>query len=136
MLPSDICHDPEQNKRAYRNVFKGILEIDPNLALQSASDLMPSIDMPGVGMSNFKDMAEVAYKTGVYGPWDYKEIVEQAIEFWKIADLSGLNQMGEKAREKILKIPDRLGKVAEYFDMRMKKKEFSFDFLYKRNFTI
>ncbi len=133
---NSIAVDEAKHYNFYRNVFKAILEIDPNRGLLSAAAIMPSIDMPGIGMPNFKDMAEVAYKTDIYGPWDYKEIVESLIEFWDIENITGLNQEGEKARDKILQIPKRLKKVAEFIDHRRLRKEFSFNFLYNRNFSL
>ena len=133
---NSIAIDEAKHFTFYRNLFKAILEVDPNRALKSASDLMPSIDMPGIAMPNFREMADVAYRVGVYGPWDYKKIVEEAIEFWKIEAMTGLNEMGRMAQEKIMKIPQRLQKVAQYIDRRMEEKTFGFDFLHNRTFKM
>ena len=93
---------------------------------------MPAIDMPGVGMPDFKEMADVVRRTGIYGPWDYKAIVEEAIDFWKVETLTGLSEAGRKAQEKILAIPKRLEKVAQYIESRSTAKTFSFKFIYDR----
>ena len=77
-------------------------------------------------------MADVIRRTGIYGPWDYKQIVEDALAFWKIDLMTGLNESGRKAQEKIMKIPTRLQKVAEYVEQRSKTKTFSFSFLNDR----
>ena len=128
----NIAADEAKHYTFYRNVFKAILEIDPNRALLSASAIMPAIDMPGISMPNFRDMADVVRRVGIYGPWDYKKIVEEAIKFWDIELLTGLNDLASKAQEKILSIPKRLEKVAEYIEKRTAKKTFSFDFIYNR----
>jgi len=127
-----IAADEAKHFTFYRNVFKAILEIDPNRALVSASAIMPAIDMPGISMPNFRDMADVVRRVGIYGPWDYKKIVEEAIKFWNIELLTGVNDLASKAQEKILSIPKRLEKVAEYIEQRTAKKTFSFDFIYNR----
>ena len=131
-----VAADEAKHFNFYRQVFKEILKIDPNRALQSALAIMPSIDMPGISMPNFKEMADVARRAGIYGPWDYKRIVEEAIEFWKIDLLEGLNDVGRKAQEKIMSIPKRLEKVAEYIEQRTQKKSFTFDFIYGRVFAM
>ena len=129
---SNIASDEAKHYSFYRNVFKSVLDIDPNLALQSAADIMPGIDMPGTSMPNFREMADVVRRVGIYGPWDYKRIVEEVIKFWNIEMITGLNELAAKAQDKILSIPKRLEKVAEYIELRSKSKSFSFGFIYDR----
>ena len=129
---SSIAADEAKHFAFYRNVFKEILKIDPNRALQSAASIMPAIDMPGISMPNFREMADVIGRAGIYGPRDYKKIVEEAIKFWNIELLDGLNELGKKAQDKIMAIPKRLEKVAQYIERRTKTKSFSFDLIYNR----
>lgn len=129
---SNIAADEAKHFTFYRNVFKEVLNLDPNRALISASEIMPAIDMPGHSMPNFRDMADVVRRVGIYGPRDYKKIVEEAIKFWEIEFITGLNELAQKAQEKILSIPKRLEKVAEYIERRTESKTFSFDFIYNR----
>jgi len=129
---SSIAADEAKHYTFYRNVFKEVLRLDPNNAMLSAADIMPAIDMPGISMPNFRDMADVVRRIGIYGPNDYKRIVEEAIKFWEIEMITGLNDIAQKAQEKILSIPKRLEKVAEYVEKRTKSKTFSFDFIYNR----
>lgn len=129
---SSIAADEAKHYTFYRNVFKEIIKIDPDRALQSAATVMPAIDMPGSSMPNFREMADVVRRVGIYGPRDYKKIVEEAIKFWEIELLSGLSDLAQKAQEKILSIPQRLEKVAEYIERKTDSKTFSFDFIYNR----
>lgn len=129
---SNIAADEAKHYTFYRNVFKSILEIDPNRALQSAVAILPAIDMPGISMPNFREMADVIRRAKIYGPRDYKKIVEEAITFWNIEVLEGLNEAGRKAQDKIMQIPKRLEKVAEYLERKTEKKSFSFDLIYDR----
>jgi len=129
---SSVAADEARHYSFYRSVFKAILNIDPNKALQSALSILPSIEMPGLTVPHFKEMADIIRRIGIYGPWDYRKIVDELVEFWRIEVLTGLNEIGRKAQEKIMKISERLKKVAEYLDQRNEKKSFSFDFLYGR----
>jgi len=131
-IAKNIAADEAKHFQFYRNVFSRILAMDPNRALQSALTIMPSIDMPGYRMPNFKEMADVIRRVGIYTPWDYKEIVEEAIAFWRIEHLTGLSEAGRVAQEKILAIPKRLQQIAEYIERRTVSKTFSFDFIYGR----
>lgn len=128
----NIAADEAKHFTFYRNVFKEILKLDPSRALQSAAAIMPAIDMPGFSMPNFREMADVIRRVGIYGPWDYKQIVEDAIKFWEIEVMTGLDEIAEKAQEKILAIPERLKKIAEYLEKKTTSKTFSFDFIYNR----
>ncbi|MFZ1282442.1 MAG: acyl-ACP desaturase, partial [Ignavibacteriaceae bacterium] len=69
---SSIAADEAKHYTFYRNVFKEVLQLDPNRAILSAADIMPAIDMPGISMPNFRDMADVVRRVGIYGPRDYK----------------------------------------------------------------
>ena len=133
---ASVAADEAKHFSFYRNVFKRILEIDPNHALKSALAILPAIDMPGISIPHFREMADVVRRTGIYGPWDYKKIVEEAIAFWNIETLTGLNDLGRKAQEKIMAIPNRLQRVAEYIEQRSTAKHFSFDFIYGREFAM
>ncbi len=129
---NNIAMDEAKHYTFYRNVFAEILKIDPNKALQSALDILPAIDMPGIRMPNFREMADVIRRVGIYSALDYKSIVEEAIKYWKIETLEGLNEMGRIAQDKIMSIPKRLEKVAQYLEKRSEKKTFSFDLIYGR----
>ncbi len=129
---ASIAADEARHYAFYRKVFKALLEVDVNRALQSAVSILPSIEMPGLTVPHFKEMADVIRRIGIYGPWDYKKLVEELIEFWRIEVLTGLNEIGRKAQEKIMGISERLQKVGEYLEQRTAKRSFSFEFLYGR----
>ena len=131
-LLSSIAADEAKHYTFYRNVFKAILEIDPNRALSSALKIMPAIDMPGISMPNFREMADVLTRTGIYGPRDYKKIVEEVLKFWNIEFLEGLNEIGRIAQDKLMAIPKRLEKVSDYLEQKTKKKTFSFELIYNK----
>jgi acyl-[acyl-carrier-protein] desaturase len=129
---SNIAADEAKHYNFYRNVFREILKQDPDNALISAASIMPAIEMPGISMPNFREMADVIRRSGIYGPWEYKTIVDEVIKFWEIENITGLNEIASKAQEKIMHIPSRLKKIAEYLERKSECKSFSFDFIYNR----
>jgi acyl-[acyl-carrier-protein] desaturase len=133
---SNVAKEEARHYTFYRTVFKEVLIRDPNRGLASAAEVMPSIDMPGVNMPNFRDMADVIVRAGIYGPRDYLAIVEEQIKFWAIETMEGLDDIGKKAQEKILGIPKRLERVADAMESRTKAKTFSFAVAFAREFSM
>jgi acyl-[acyl-carrier-protein] desaturase len=122
----NVAKEEARHYTFYRTIFKEVLQRDPNNALASAAEIMPSIDMPGVNMPNFREMADVIRRAGIYGPRDYLAIVEEQIRFWAVETLDGLDEIGKRAQEKILEIPKRLERVADAMESRTRAKTFSF----------
>jgi acyl-[acyl-carrier-protein] desaturase len=133
---SHVAKDEARHYAFYRSVFELILERDPNGALHSAAFILPAIDMPGVTMPGFKELAEVIRRAGIYGPRDYLRIVQEQIRYWKIESLQGLNEIGRLAQEKIMGIPGRLKRIAEIMETRSRAKTFSFEVVFNREFAM
>ncbi|CAN5211532.1 acyl-ACP desaturase [soil metagenome] len=133
---ANVAKEEARHYTFYRAIFKEVLERDPNRALASAAEIMPSIEMPGVNMPHFREMADVIRRAGIYGPRDYLKIVEEQIRFWAIDKLEGLDEIGKRAQEKILGIPERLRRVADVLETRSRAKTFSFDVAFAREFNM
>jgi acyl-[acyl-carrier-protein] desaturase len=133
---SNVAKEEARHYVFYREIFTRVLQRDPNRALHSASLIMPSIDMPGVNMPHFREMADVIRRAGIYGPRDYLRIVQEQIRFWAVDKLEGLNDMGKIAQEKIMAIPARLERVADMMETRSRAKTFSFAVAFAREFAM
>jgi acyl-[acyl-carrier-protein] desaturase len=133
---SHVAKDEARHYAFYRSVFEEILKRDPDQALHSASFILPAIDMPGVTMPGFKELADVIRRAGIYGPRDYLRIVQEQIRYWKIESLQGLNELGRKAQEKIMEIPVRLKRIAEHMETRSRSKTFSSEVVFNREFAM
>ena len=133
---SQVAKEEARHYTFYRTVFGEILKRDPDQALHSASFILPAIDMPGVTMPGFRELADVIRRAGIYGPRDYLRIVQEQIRYWKIESLEGLNELGRKAQEKIMGIPARLKRIAEHMETRSKSKTFSFEVVFNREFAM
>lgn len=133
---SNVAKEEARHYVFYRAIFERVLARDPNRGLESAAHVMPSIDMPGVNMPHFREMADVIRRAGIYGPRDYLRIVEEAIRYWAIDKIEGLNEVGKKAQEKIMSIPARLERVADMMDTRSRAKTFSFAVTFAKEFEM
>jgi acyl-[acyl-carrier-protein] desaturase len=136
MVLANVAKEEARHYVFYREIFANVLQRDPNTALVSASMVMPAIDMPGVKMPHFREMADVIRRAGIYGPEDYIAIVQEQIRYWKLETLSGLNEIGEQARDKILAVPARLKRIAEAMKTRTRAKTFSFEVAFAHEFTM
>jgi acyl-[acyl-carrier-protein] desaturase len=133
---ANVAKEEARHYTFYRRIFKEVLERDPNRGLASAAEIMPSIDMPGVNMPHFREMADVIRRAGIYGPRDYLAIVEEQIKFWAIEAMEGLDEIGKAAQEKILGIPKRLERVAEVMETRSRAKTFQFAVTFAQSFEM
>jgi acyl-[acyl-carrier-protein] desaturase len=133
---SNVAKEEARHYTFYRTIFKEVLARDPNNALASAAEIMPSIDMPGVNMPHFRDMADVIRRAGIYGPRDYLTIVQEQIRYWAIETVTGLDDIGKRAQEKILSIPKRLERVADAMESRSRAKTFAFAVAHAREFDM
>jgi acyl-[acyl-carrier-protein] desaturase len=136
VILKNVAAEEARHYTFYRTIFKEVLARDPNRALDSAVRVMPAIDMPGIKMPHFRDLADVVRRVGIYGPRDYLEIVREQLSFWRIDALEGLNAIGRAAQEKLMEIPQRLERVAEAIESRTKRKTFSFDLTFAREFAL
>jgi acyl-[acyl-carrier-protein] desaturase len=124
-----ISGDESRHYAFYRSAFGEILNHDPNQALVSLQKVTLGFSMPGHNVTTYDDMSEVIRRTGIFGPREYQKIVEEVLEHWKVGALTGLNATGEQARDKLMKVPQRLSRLADYADAKATKRAFKFDFL-------
>ena len=136
MVLANVAKEEARHYTFYRTIFKEVLARDPNRALASAAEIMPSIDMPGVSMPHFRELADVIRRAGIYGPRDYVKTVEEQIRFWANDTLGGHDPVGARAQELILAVPRRLERFADAVEVRNRPKSFSFAVAFHREFTM
>ncbi len=128
-----IAADEARHANAYQDFMKQILKVDPNEALLAFEDMMrKKIVMPahllkeaGKTMeATFDHFSNAAQRLGVYTSLDYIDIIKHLINEWQIESLTELNEAGEKARDYLVALPNRLTRIAE----RMKTPELEYEF--------
>ncbi len=116
-----VAADEARHAKAYKTFVKRILELDPNEMMLAFEDMMrQKIAMPsqflrqlGEKTGIFSNFSDAAQRIGVYTSYDYTDILKSLIEEWEIETVRGLQENGEKARDYIMALPDRLNRVAE-----------------------
>ncbi|RXF71381.1 acyl-ACP desaturase [Arcticibacter tournemirensis] len=128
-----IASDEARHARAYKDFISEIIKVDPNEVLLAFEDMMrKKIVMPAHFLrelgkkagETFTHFADAAQRLGVYTSVDYVDILKQLINDWEIEGLRSLNDAGERARDYLMKLPDRLSRIAE----RMKNPTLEYHF--------
>ncbi len=117
-----IASDEMRHAKAYKTFISNIFEVDPSEMMLAFEDMMKKkIVMPahflretGVKIGQtFSHFSDAAQRLGVYTTVDYIEIMESLLDEWKISSVMNLNDAGERARDYLMALPNRLRKVAE-----------------------
>jgi len=61
----------------------------------------------------FHNFSESAQRIGVYTSMDYVDILQKLIVRWEIDKVNNLSDDAEKARDYLMKLPDRMTKLAD-----------------------
>ncbi|UKJ08444.1 acyl-ACP desaturase [Solitalea lacus] len=121
-LCGHVAADEARHAKAYKSFVARILEVDPNEMLLAFEDMMrKKIVMPAhflreMGLKigqTFGHFTDAAQRLGVYTATDYTDILRDLVTEWKIDQLTGLDDAGERARDYLMALPDRLNRVAE-----------------------
>jgi acyl-[acyl-carrier-protein] desaturase len=72
----------------------------------------------------FEEFSNTAQRIGVYTSKDYVDILQKLINRWEIDKISNLSDDAEKARDYLMKLPDRMLRLAD----RIKVPENSYQF--------
>lgn len=130
-----VAADEARHAKAYKTFVSRIFDIDTNemmLAFESMMKkkiLMPSQCLRQLGeeVGIFSNFSDAAQRLGVYTSLDYVDILKSLIEEWKIDGLVGLKENGEKARDYVMKLPDRMAKIAER--IKIPETEYKFNWI-------
>jgi len=130
-----VAADEARHAKGYKTFVTKIFEIDSNERMLAFEDMMrQKIAMPaqylremGDKINTFSNFSDAAQRIGVYTSMDYVDILKSLIEEWEIEGIRGLNEQGEKARDYLMRLPDRLTRLSER--MRIPDTEFKFNWI-------
>lgn len=117
-----IAGDEMRHHKAYTAFVKEIFKIDPSEMMLAFEKMMKhKIVMPAMHLresfntkgSLFNDFSTVAQRVGVYTGFDYVDILRKLNEAWEIDKITGLTAEAEKARDYLMKLPDRMYRITE-----------------------
>ena len=128
-----ISGDEMRHHNAYSEFVERIFTVDPSQMMMAFHYMMKQkITMPahflresGNQVSTaFEEFSNTAQRIGVYTSQDYIDILDKLIIRWEIDKITGLTDEAEKARDYLMKLPDRMRRLAD----RIKIPENSFHF--------
>ncbi|MCH3881191.1 MULTISPECIES: acyl-ACP desaturase [Tenacibaculum] len=117
-----IAGDEMRHHIAYTDFVKQIFKIDPSEMMLAFRDMMKyKIVMPALHLRHsheakgtlFDDFSAVAQRIGVYTGFDYVDIIKKLNTAWEIDKISNLTPEAEKARDWLMKLPDRMYRITE-----------------------
>jgi acyl-[acyl-carrier-protein] desaturase len=117
-----IAGDEMRHHHAYSEFVNQIFKVDPSEMMLAFQYMMKQkITMPAhflresgekIG-SAFEEFSNSAQKIGVYTAADYVDILQKLTEKWEIDKISNLTSEAEKARDYLMKLPERMMKISE-----------------------
>lgn len=117
-----IAGDEMRHHMAYSEFVDQIFKVDPSEMMLAFQYMMKQkIVMPahflresGQAISSaFEQFSDSAQRAGVYTASDYVDIMRKLIEKWQIDKINGLTAEAEKARDYLMKLPDRMARISE-----------------------
>ena len=129
-----IAADEMRHAKAYKAFVAQIFAVDPSEMMLAFEDMMrKKIVMPahflretGVKIGQtFTHFSDAAQRMGVYTTQDYIDIADALLTDWNIGSLTDLNDAGQRARDYLMALPNRLRRVAERTKVPMLEYPFS-----------
>jgi len=117
-----IAGDEMRHHLAYTEFVKQIFKHDPSEMMLAFHHMMKhKIVMPALNLrqsggkigDTFDQFSIVAQRAGVYTGFDYVDILRKLNAAWEIDKITGLTDEAQKARDYLLKLPDRMYRVTE-----------------------
>lgn len=117
-----IAGDEMRHHLAYSEFVRQIFQHDPSEMMLAFAHMMKhKIVMPAMFLRQsgeekstlFEQFSVVAQRTGVYTGYDYIDILRKLNAIWEIDKISGLTDEAEKARDFLMKLPDRMQRITD-----------------------
>jgi len=117
-----IAGDEMRHHVAYTEFVRQIFAIDPSEMMLAFQHMMKhKIVMPALHLresfcqkgSLFNDFSTISQRVGVYTGFDYIDILRKLNVAWEIEKITNLTEEAEKARDYLLKLPDRMYRITE-----------------------
>ena len=117
-----IAADEARHADAYIEFVRRIMAIDASEMMLAFEDMMrKKIVMPAHFLRQsgdkigglFGHFSDAAQRAKVYTTYDYIDILKQLLVEWQIDKVEGLNDKAEKARDYLMKLPERLERISQ-----------------------
>jgi acyl-[acyl-carrier-protein] desaturase len=115
-----VAADENLHYLFYRDLVTAALEIDPSRTVEAIERQVHDFEMPGVGIIDFSKHAGAIARAGIYDFAIHHEqiLVGVVLRHWKVESLTGLTAEAERARDRLVKRIDRVGRIAQRVQSR------------------
>jgi acyl-[acyl-carrier-protein] desaturase len=115
-----IAGEEALHEKAYKFFMGKVFESDPNGGLVAFVNMMKKkIIMPanlmdfGTDKRQYLNYVNITQKIGVYTSYDYAGIIDHLVKTWRVDELTGLNDAGNRAQDFLSTLSERYFKLAE-----------------------
>jgi acyl-[acyl-carrier-protein] desaturase len=108
----------------YRDLATAAIEVDPSTMVCAIDRQVRAFAMPGTGVPDFERHARAVATAGVYdfGIHHAQILVPVVLQQWRVAELDGLSDTAERARDALLAHVERVGRAARRLSERREKR--------------
>jgi acyl-[acyl-carrier-protein] desaturase len=98
----------------YRDLSSAALEASPSEMVVAMERVVRDFNMPGTGISGYRDHAAAIANEGIYSlPIFHDQVLAPTMRTWRIEHLTGLNAEASAARDRILAHVQRVRRIAQ-----------------------
>ena len=120
-LMNRVASDENLHHLFYRDLASAAIDLAPSDMVRAMDRVVRNFTMPGTGISDFASHARTMAKAGVYSLSIHHDqiLVPIVLQRWGLAELEGLDDDAERARQRVLRYIARLGKVSRRVEASM-----------------
>jgi acyl-[acyl-carrier-protein] desaturase len=109
-----VAADENLHYLFYRDLVTRSMELEPSRTMQAIERQVRDFEMPGVGIIDFSAHAAAIARAGIYDFTIHHEqiLVGVVLRHWKVESVPGLDDDGERARDRLLAYIDRVGRIS------------------------
>ena len=101
-LLTRVAKDENLHMIFYRNIIQAALELTPSQTMRAITDEVVDFQMPGAVIPGFARKAVQMARAGIYDlRIHHDDIVMPLVRQWKLFELEGLDEEGERARQEL-----------------------------------
>jgi acyl-[acyl-carrier-protein] desaturase len=109
-----VAADENFHHLFYRDLASAAIELDVSAMVIAIDHEVRTFAMPGTGIPDFEKHAQRIARAGIYDLSVHHEqiLVPIVVRQWKVAELTGLNDEAERARDRLISYLERTAKVS------------------------
>jgi acyl-[acyl-carrier-protein] desaturase len=118
-----VASDENLHFLFYRDIVSAALELDPSAMVQAIERQVRDFEMPGVGIIGFDEHSAAIARAAIYDLKIHHEqiLVPVVLQKWAVESLTGLDDDGEAARDRLLNRIERIGRAGRRLAARWER---------------